>query len=151
MKLDSFLCFAIYSASHAFNRVYRRLLEDMGLTYPQYIVMVALWEHGEQSVGEIGSKLGLESNTLTPLLKRLEAMGYISRQRSRDDERQVMIVLTGAGQSMRKKASGVPNCAGTASGLTQAELLKLTQDVTKLSAALTAFANAAEHGEQRST
>ena len=151
MKLASFLCFAVYSASHAFNRVYRRLLDDMGLTYPQYIVMVALWEHGELSVGEIGSELGLESNTLTPLLKRLEAMGYISRRRSREDERQVMIALTSTGSALRRKAAGVPNCVGTASGLTHAELAKMTQDVLRLSAALTAYADAAEHRESGST
>jgi MarR family transcriptional regulator, organic hydroperoxide resistance regulator len=151
MKLDNFLCLAVYSASHAFNRVYRRLLHDLGLTYPQYIVMVALWEQEEQSVGEIGSKLGLESNTLTPLLKRLEAIGFISRQRSREDERQVRIVLTSAGRNLRKKAAGVPDCVGAASGLTQEELLKLTHDMAKLSASLNDYAESGEHWEPKSS
>ena len=91
LKLDEFLCFAVYSASHAFNRVYKPLLDKLGLTYPQYLAMVVLWEHGDQTVGSLGEKLFLESSTLTPMLKRLEVMGYIARVRDAIDERQVRV------------------------------------------------------------
>ena len=89
LKLDNFICFALYTANHAMNRVYKPLLDALGLTYPQYLVMVSLWEEDGQTVGGLGDKLFLESSTLTPLLKRLEAAGYIRRERSREDERVV--------------------------------------------------------------
>ena len=87
LRLDNFLCFAVYTAGHAFNRLYKPLLEALGLTYPQYLAMVALWEKDDQTVGELGEKLFLESNTLTPLLKRLEGMGLVTRVRDKADER----------------------------------------------------------------
>src|SRR5258707_12339396 len=94
LRLGEFLCFAVYSANHAFNRVYKPLLDELGLTYPQYLVMVLLWERDDQTVGSLGEKLFLESSTLTPLLKRLEASGYIRRTRDPDDERQERACLT---------------------------------------------------------
>ena len=94
LRLGEFLCFAVYSASHAFNRVYKPLLDELGLTYPQYLVMVLLWEQDDQTVGSLGEKLFLESSTLTPLLKRLEALGYVKRTRDPVDERQVRVRLT---------------------------------------------------------
>ena len=91
-KLANFLCFSIYSANLAFGRAYKPILDQVGLTYPQYITIVALWEEDNQTVGSLGEKLFLESNTLTPLLKKLEAMGYVRRQRAAADERQVVVM-----------------------------------------------------------
>ena len=104
LKLDSFLCFAIYSVNHAFNRVYKPLLDRLKLTYPQYLAMAVLWEQDDQTVGSLGEKLFLQSSTLTPMLKRLEALKYISRIRDQDDERQVRVRLTKAGLALREKA-----------------------------------------------
>jgi len=102
-KLGDFLCFAVYSANLAFGRAYRPFLEELGLTYPQYITLVALWEEDDQTVGALGDKLFLESNTLTPILKKLEAMGYVRRRRDPADERQVRVSLTPAGQKLRER------------------------------------------------
>ena len=117
LKLDEFLCFEVYSANHAFNRVYQPLLNKLHLTYPQYLVMVLLWERDGQIVGELGARLSLESNTLTPLLKRLETLGYIKRSRDPADERQVRLRLTESGRTLRAKALHIPGCILTASGL----------------------------------
>ena len=132
LKLDEFLCFAVYSASHAFNRVYKPLLDKLGLTYPQYLAMVVLWEHGDQTVGSLGEKLFLESSTLTPMLKRLEVMGYIARVRDAIDERQVRVQLTNAGHALRKKAQTIPPCILDATGLKAEDLAKLTKNITML-------------------
>jgi DNA-binding MarR family transcriptional regulator len=102
-KLSDFLCFAIYSANLAYGRAYKPILEELGLTYTQYIAIVALWENDHQTVGGLGEKLFLESNTLTPILKKLEIMGYLRRQRDPNDERQVVISLTDAGRRLREK------------------------------------------------
>src|SRR5215467_6167202 len=104
LELGDFLCFAIYSTGHAFNRVYQPLLRDLGLTYPQFIAMILLWDQDGQTVGELGQRLSLQSNTLTPMLKRLEALGYIKRSRDAADERQVRINLTDAGRKLRPRA-----------------------------------------------
>ena len=104
--LGNQLCFAIYSAAHAFNRVYKPLLDRLGLTYPQYLVMLVLWERDGVPVKDIGERLFLDSGTLTPLLKRLEAADLIKRTRSAEDERQVLISLTSQGQALREKAQG---------------------------------------------
>jgi len=101
--LAEFLCFAVYSTNLAFGRVYKPLLEAVGLTYPQFVVLVALHEEDAQTVGSLGDKLFLESSTLTPLLKRLEAMGHVTRQRDPEDERQVRVRLTQKGRGMREK------------------------------------------------
>ena len=105
-KLSNYLCFAVYSANLAFGRAYKPILDAVGLTYTQYIAMVALSDAGEQTVGELGEKLFLESNTLTPILKKLELSGYISRIRDPADERQVRVSLTAAGQSLLKNDLG---------------------------------------------
>ena len=102
-KLDDFLCFAIYSTNLAVNRVYKPLLDELGLTYPQYIVLIALYDEDNQTVGGLGDKLFLDSSTLTPLLKRMEAMGHLTRQRDPEDERQVRVRLTPQGRSVREK------------------------------------------------
>lgn len=108
LKLDNFICFALYSANHAMNRLYKPMLDELNLTYPQYLVMVTLWEEDGQTVGGIGEKLFLESSTLTPLLKRLEAAGFIQRTRSKEDERQVLIRLTSEGTALKTKAAAIP-------------------------------------------
>jgi DNA-binding MarR family transcriptional regulator len=105
-KLGEFLCFAVYSANLAFGRAYRPILEKLGLTYTQYIVLVALWEKDDQTVGELGDKMFLESNTLTPILKKLEQSGFIERRRDPADERQVRIKLTAKGSDLRSHEIG---------------------------------------------
>lgn len=131
LSLDNFLCFALYSANHAMSRAYKPLLEKLGLTYPQYIVMVALWEKEEQTVKEIGEKLFLASNTLTPLLKRLEKMGLVTRKRDPVDERQVLIYLTQEGTALKDHAIDIPSCIIDATGLTP-ENLQYLQDQMSL-------------------
>jgi len=102
-RLADFLCFAVYSANLAFGRAYRPILDQLGLTYPQYIAIVALWEEEDQTVSHLGEKLFLESNTLTPILKKLESMGYLTRRRDLKDERPVRVNLTEAGRRLREK------------------------------------------------
>ena len=134
--LDDMLCFALYSASHAFSRVYRPLLEPLGLTYPQYLVMVVLWAGDGQTVGALGEQLFLESNTLTPLLKRLEALGHVRRARDADDERQVRIHLTESGRALAGRAADIPRCLGEATGLDRAGAETLVTALHTLRAAL---------------
>lgn len=136
LKLDSFLCFSIYSVNHAFNRVYKPLLDRLKLTYPQYLTMAVLWEHDDQTVGSLGEKLFLESSTLTPMLKRLEALKYISRTRDRDDERQVRVRLTKTGLALRENAEAIPACIIEATGLNSEGVAKLREEITKLRASL---------------
>lgn len=132
LDLGEFLCFAIYSANHAFNRVYKPLLEELGLTYPQYIAMVLLWERDGQTVGELGERLFLESNTLTPLLKRLETLGYIKRSRDPADERLVRVRLTESGRTLRAKALHIPGCILAASGLDAKKAKQLLTGIAAL-------------------
>lgn len=127
LQLDGQLCFALYSASLATTRLYKPLLEPLGLTYPQYLALLVLWEHGDQSVGALGEKLFLDSGTLTPLLKRMEAAGWLTRTRAADDERRVVVSLTPAGQSLRQRARAVPQQLAAATGCTASELVTLTQ------------------------
>ncbi|WP_392887813.1 MarR family winged helix-turn-helix transcriptional regulator [Pseudomonas migulae] len=130
LKLSEFLCFAVYSTNLAFGKAYKPLLEQLGLTYTQYITLVALWEADDQTVGSLGEKLFLESNTLTPILKKLEAMGYLLRQRDPEDERQVRIKLTQQGRALRENQpeSGLAD----ATGLTPEEFVVLQKSVVKL-------------------
>ena len=108
VRLDDQLCFALYSASLAMEKLYRTLLDDLGLTYPQYLTMLVLWERDGLAVSEIGTRLYLDSATLTPLLKRLEAAGLVRRTRSPEDERSVLVTLTPSGRALRPRAAGVP-------------------------------------------
>ncbi|MBS0521338.1 MAG: MarR family transcriptional regulator [Proteobacteria bacterium] len=126
------LCFAIYSAGHAFNRVYKPLLDRLDLTYPQFLVMVALWAGDDQTVGGLGDKLLLESSTLTPLLKRLETMGLVSRRRDPADERQVRVRLTAAGKALKARARDIPRCIIDAAGMPEDTLRRLRADIVKL-------------------
>jgi MarR family transcriptional regulator, organic hydroperoxide resistance regulator len=129
-RLADFLCFAIYSANLAYGRAYKPILEELGLTYTQYIAIVALWEHDHQTVGSLGEKLFLESNTLTPILKKLEGMGYLRRERDPADERQVVVSLTDAGRRLREK--GLDMNLVEATGLTPEEFAKMQKAVVTL-------------------
>lgn len=125
-RLEEQICFAVYSTAHAFNRSYRPFLAELGLTYPQYLVMLVLWEGDGQTVKAIGERLMLDSGTLTPLLKRLDGAGLIERQRDRVDERQVLVHLTEAGRALRDKAGRASNpvpCAVADSGVDPGRLL----------------------------
>ena len=132
LLLGNQLCFAVYSTAHAFNRVYKPLLDALGLTYPQYLVMLVLWERDDIPVKEIGERLFLDSGTLTPLLKRLEAAGLIRRTRSRQDERQVLIALTSQGQALREKAKMLPEAILAASACSIGELSALKNEMIAL-------------------
>lgn len=139
LKLDSFLCFAVYSTSHAFNRVYKPLLDKLGLTYPQYLLMAALWEQDDQTVGALGDKMFLESSTLTPLIKRLESLGLLVRTRDPLDERQVRVRLTARGKALREEALEIPPCILDASGLKPENLRRLTAEISALRSALESY------------
>ena len=117
LKLDSMLCFAVYAAGHAFNRFYKPRLDALGLTYPQYLVFLVLWEGDDLTVKALGERLLLDSGTITPLLKRLEARGLVVRRRDAEDERQVRVLLTDAGKALREQALSIPLAVGKASGL----------------------------------
>ena len=130
LKLSEFLCFAIYSANLAFGKAYRPILEDLGLTYTQYITIVALSEEDSQTVGRLGEKLFLESNTLTPILKKLEAMGYLERQRDPEDERQVRVSLTKKGRRLRERHPKID--LADATGLTPGEFARMQKAIVAL-------------------
>jgi MarR family transcriptional regulator, organic hydroperoxide resistance regulator len=132
LRLDNQICFAIYSTAHAFNRVYKPLLDQLGLTYPQYLVMLVLWERDDVPVKDIGERLFLDSGTLTPLLKRLETAQLIRRTRSAEDERQVLIALTPEGQALREKARAVPQSILAASACSIGELSAMKNDIIAL-------------------
>lgn len=129
-QLSDYLCFAIYSANLAFGRAYKPILDELGLTYTQYIAIIALWEEDHQTVNSLGEKLFLESNTLTPILKKLEAMGYVRRQRDTADERQVLVNLTEEGRCLRER--GLDMNLIKASGLTPDEFPKVQSAVVRL-------------------
>ncbi|GAC1481404.1 MAG: MarR family transcriptional regulator [Pseudarthrobacter sp.] len=135
-RLDRQVCFALYSASRAATAVYRPVLEDLGLTYPQYLVMLVLWESEPTGVKELGRELGLDSGTLSPLLKRLEGMGLVERCRSGEDERRVAVHLTQAGRSLSSKATAIPQRLAEAAGLSDVELEELRSTLERLTAAL---------------
>ena len=135
-RLNRQVCFAMYSASRAATAAYRPMLDDLGLTYPQYLVMLVLWEEQPRSVRELGEELGLDSGTLSPLLKRLEALGLVERRRSVEDERRVEVFLTDAGAALSAKASRLPQQLADAAGLSPAELDQLRDTLGRLTAAL---------------
>jgi DNA-binding MarR family transcriptional regulator len=133
-NLDDFLCFAIYSTNLAVNRLNKPVLDELGLTYLQYIVLVALYEQDDQTVGGLGDKLFLDSSTLTPLLKRLETMGHLTRQRDREDERQVRVRLTPQGRSVRERAFAFRSDLVKGMGLSPADFQHLREQMVKLRA-----------------
>lgn len=130
------LCFALYSAAHAMQAAYKPLLDPLGLTYPQYLALSSLWAQDDQSVGQIGATLSLESNTLTPLLKRLELAGWINRTRALGDERQVRITLTPAGRDLMTRATHIPNCFLDKAALDLPQAADLRAALSQLTTAL---------------
>jgi DNA-binding MarR family transcriptional regulator len=136
LRLDKQICFSLHAASRAFNGVYRVLLKDLGLTYPQYLVMLVLWERGELPVKKLGEHLRLDSGTLSPLLKRLEAAGLVRRERSVRDERSVEVRLTEEGRALRERALQVPRRISSATGFDLIELRDLRDRLDRLTTAL---------------
>ena len=132
VPLDDQVCYAIYSAGMAIQRLYKPLLDQLGLTYSQYLVLNVLWRDDEQTVGKIGEKLALESSTLTPLLKRLEAAGLLRRTRNPDNERQVVIALTEQGRALQSKAGCLGDALLESSGETPADLGALNREIRRL-------------------
>ncbi|MFE1454407.1 MarR family winged helix-turn-helix transcriptional regulator [Streptomyces sp. NPDC058735] len=140
LRLDQQICFSLQAASRAFNGVYRQVLKDLGLTYPQYLVMLVLWEHGELPVKKLGEHLRLDSGTLSPLLKRLEAAGLVTRERSARDERSVEVRLTQEGRALRRRAVEVPRRIASSTGFDAAEIRALRARLDELTSALDAAA-----------
>jgi DNA-binding MarR family transcriptional regulator len=140
LQLDRQLCFALYATSLAMTRLYKPLLEPLGLTYPQYLVMLVLWESDGLTVSQAGERLDLDSGTLTPLLKRLESAGLVRRQRDSADERRVLLWLTDAGRQLREQASGVPPTIARATGCSVQDIDSLRQDLNSLRERLLAAA-----------
>lgn len=141
LRLDNQLCFVLYAASRVLTKLYGPFLANLKITYPQYLVMLVLWEHGPLSVGDIGTRLYLDSGTLTPLLKRLEASGLITRTRLSTDERKVMVALTEQGVALKQQAVSVPMELFCRSGLTVEEFHAIKQNVTTLLARMNADMN----------
>jgi MarR family transcriptional regulator, organic hydroperoxide resistance regulator len=140
LLLGDQLCFALYSTFAAMNKVYRKLLRELGVTYPQYLVLLVLWERDELMVSEIGERLFLDSATLTPLLKRMEALGLLRRTRARNDERQVIVSLTARGLEMKRRSAAVPDGVFCATECTPVELASIRDHLLQLRARL--FKNA---------
>ncbi len=138
LLLDNQLCFALYSTSLAMTKLYKPLLDELGLTYPQYLAMLVLWERDGLMVSELGERLYLDSGTLTPLLKRLEAAGLVTRIRAVEDERRVHISLTAAGRKLKTRAAKVPGCILSAAQCSIPELVSLTKQVHALRQRLSA-------------
>ena len=138
LQLDNQLCFALYSASLAMTKLYKPLLAALGLTYPQYLAMLVLWERDGLMVSELGERLFLDSGTLTPLLKRLETAGLVARIRALDDERRVHITLTPAGRKLKSRAARIPACVVKAAQRPMADIVSLTRQVQALRQRLTA-------------
>lgn len=136
LGVDSQLCFALYSASRAMTAAYRPILADLNLTYPQYLVLLVLWEDERVTVRRLGERLKLDSGTLSPLLKRLEANGFVRRERSRDDERLVEVTLTAAGRRLEERAQCIPAELGSATGMSEQQATELRDAVRQLTDAL---------------
>lgn len=140
-KLGDFMCFAVYSTNLAYSRVYKPVLEQLGLTYPQYVTIISLWEQDGQTVKGLSENLFLEPSTLTPMLKRLEAMGYVRRERDREDERSVRVSLTEAGRQLREKGFDYREITAKASGLAPEEFRALQKAIVNLRTSLMDAAN----------
>ncbi|EPF67682.1 MarR family transcriptional regulator [Pseudomonas syringae] len=132
LLLDNQLCFALYSTSLMMTKVYKPLLQALGLTYPQYLAMMVLWERDGLTVGDVSTRLLTDPGSLTPLLKRLEGEGFISRTRSKEDERMVLLHLTAQGRELQQKALTVPGCVLSSSGLTMEKLRDLQAQLLQL-------------------
>jgi DNA-binding MarR family transcriptional regulator len=138
LSLDRQLCFALYSASRAMTAAYRPILTELNLTYPQYLVLLVLWEEGPLTVSRLGERLQLDSGTLSPLLKRLESNGFVRRERSHEDERLVDVTLTPAGRRLERKAQCIPEQLLSSTAMTEREVADLRDAVRQLTDALTA-------------
>jgi DNA-binding MarR family transcriptional regulator len=149
LLLEDQLCFALHAASRAVTSRYRPLLDELELTYPQYLVMLVLWEHGAMSVKDLGAALQLDYGTLTPLLKRLEAAGLVRRQRRADDERSVTISLTDRGAELRERACPVPSAMAAAMGLGASDMNRLKDLLRQLTANVTAVEPASSQPPSR--
>ena len=136
LRPESMLCFDVYATHHAIGQTYQPLLSELGLTYPQYLVLIVLWERDGQSVGDIAARLDLASSTLTPMIKRLESQGLLERKRDTCDERKVRVTLSKTGRSLKQKASHVPGCVARSLGLSLEELLQLQATLGKIRAKL---------------
>ncbi|GAA0136140.1 MarR family transcriptional regulator [Paenibacillus sp. YSY-4.3] len=132
LKLENHLCFSLYACSRAISRLYRPYLDQLQLTYPQYLVLVTLWEKPQRTIKELGEVLNLDTGTLTPLLKRMEAVGLIERRRDTVDERVMNILITHAGKALQEKASCVPQSLFDATGMNKKELDEITERITHL-------------------
>ncbi|UUU22748.1 MarR family winged helix-turn-helix transcriptional regulator [Streptomyces sp. DSM 40750] len=137
LLLDEQLCFALYAAQRAVTAAYRPLLDELGLTYPQYLVMLCLWESGETTVKDLAGALRLDYGTVSPLLKRLESAGLLRRERSPRDERSVSVTLTGRGEQLRDRAAAVPTALSAATGLHGPEVARLRAELWELTARAT--------------
>ncbi|MFF1610863.1 MarR family winged helix-turn-helix transcriptional regulator [Amycolatopsis sp. NPDC058278] len=142
LRLDDQLCFGLYSASRAVTSLYRVVLEDLDLTYPQYLVMLALWEQDHRLVKELGAELNLDSGTLSPLLKRLQTAGLVVRNRQADDERSVRVSLTESGKALHEKARGIPDVIGAAMNLDEAGLARMRAELDRLTESVNAYREA---------
>lgn len=129
---EELICFAVYSAGHAFNRAYQPLLSELGLTYPQYIALTLLWEEDNLTVGQICERLKLESSTVTPMLKRLEKMGHLIRNRSSDDERRVLVALTPSGKALKSHSKDMTRCIVAATGMDSNTIQSMVASLTTM-------------------
>lgn len=141
LRLSRQLCFSLYAASHAIMRAYRPLLEPLGVTYSQYLVLLVLWDRDGRSLTEIGTEIGLDSGTLTPLLKRMEGAGLVTRTRERDDERRIVVALTARGRGLRSEAEGIPSALACSMRLDREEIHALKLGVDRLREGLAASAD----------
>ena len=147
LSLGDFLCFSLYATGHAFTRAYAPLLAPHGLTYPQYITLVALWEHDDRTVGELGQTLSLEFGTLSPLLKRMETAKLITRSRVPSDERVVRLRLAERGETLRKTLARVPDCMIASVGMDEAQIARLAAQIGEVKRALDRVAAARIAGD----
>lgn len=136
LPLDAQLCFSLYSTTIAINRLYKPMLDSLGVTYPQYLVLSTLWEGDGQTISAIADRLALEPSTITPLMKRLEAAGFVSRQRNPADERQVQVFLTAKGRNLQHDTPCLTDALLANSGLSVAEIMALNEQVQRLRSAL---------------
>lgn len=136
-RAEDMICFAVYAASHAMTRAYQPMLKPLGLTYPQYLVLTVLWADDIQTVGALGGRLGIESNTLTPLLKRLEATGHVKRRRGKDDERRVFVSLTSQGATLKEKAPEITRRIIESTGMGLDDLTQLVETLSRMKQSLT--------------
>lgn len=143
LSLDAQLCFALYTASRAMTTAYRPMLDALGITYPQYLVLLVLWESDKLNITDIGARLHLDSGTLTPMIKRMERGGLVRRVRDRDDERCVRVMLAAGGRALKSRAATIPRKLACKVGITHEEAMKLRQQVARITEALCAEPDAA--------